>query len=61
MKIRTMFLYIIIAALILTLTSCSRYSGYGTGGGCGVWFPKKFENGGRFRSGNGPSPRFGRH
>ena len=56
-----MFLYIIIAALILTLTSCSRYTGSRTGGGCGVWFPKKFENGGRFRSGGGPSPRFGRH
>jgi hypothetical protein len=43
MKIRTMFLYIIIAALILSLTSCSRYTGYRTSNGCGVWYPKTFE------------------
>ena len=41
MKIRTMFLYIILAAIILQLTSC--YTGRTCPTcGCGVWYPKKF-------------------
>lgn len=38
---------VFIALLLMTsLTSCSRYVREGTyGGGCGVWYPKKFGGG----------------
>jgi len=39
---------VIVAMAIAMLTSCNRYVREGTyGGGCGVWYPKKFCGGNR--------------
>lgn len=47
-------------AVIIIMSSCSRYVNAG-GGGCGVWHPKKFENFKVFTTRSHPMYRMGVH
>jgi hypothetical protein len=40
---KKVILFFAVVLFVLSLVSCSRYVREGTyGGGCGVWYPKKF-------------------
>jgi len=47
-------------AVLILMSSCSRYINAG-GGGCGVWMPKKFEKGKVFHTRSHPMYRMGVH